>query len=90
MPRIAFLIPLIALSCSEQKFTPIDGADGVRGPAIQVDPAFLGFGLLSADEESVKTFTISSVGEEALEIESIRIESEAPSFTVLTDVDGLL
>lgn len=90
MPRIGFLIPLIALSCSEQKFTAIDGADGVRGPAIQVDPAFLGFGLLSEGEESVKTFTVSSIGEEALEVESIRVESDAPSFTILTDIDGLL
>ena len=90
MPRIAFLIPLIALSCSEQKFHTIDGADGVRGPAIQVDPAFLGFGLLGEDEESVKTFTVSSVGEEALELESIRVEADAPSFTIMTDIDGLL
>ena len=90
MPRIGFLIPLFALSCSEQKFTAIDGADGVRGPAIQADPAFLGFGLLGEDEESVKTFTVSSIGEEALEVESIRVESDAPSFTILTDIDGLM
>ena len=90
MARIGLLIPLFALSCSEQKFTAIDGADGVRGPAIQVDPGFLSFGLLGEDEDEVKTFTVASVGEEALEVESIRIEADAPSFTVLTDIDGLL
>jgi hypothetical protein len=89
MPRAAFLIPLLALSCSEQKFHTIDDVDGAGSPAIQVDPGFLNFGMLGEGEESIKTFTISSVGEEFLEIETLRIESEAPSFTILTDVDGL-
>jgi len=90
MPRFALVITLTALSCSEQKFTTIEGADGVRGPAIQVDPAFLEFGLHSEAEETVKTFLVASVGEEALEVETIRVEAEAPSFTILTDIDGLL
>ena len=89
MPRTALLISLIAISCSEQKFHTLDGTDGVRGPAIQVDPNYLDFGRLGEGEESIKTFTISSVGEEFLEIETLRVESEAPSFTVLTDIDGL-
>ena len=89
MTRTALFIPLIALSCSEQKFHELDGTDGVRGPAIQVDPNYLDFGRLGEGEESIKTFTISSVGEEFLEIDTLRIESEAPSFTVLTDIDGL-
>ena len=70
MPRFALIISLTALSCSEQKFHAIEGADGVRGPAIQVDPAFLEFGLHSEAEESVKTFMVASVGEEALEVEN--------------------
>ena len=90
MPRFALIISLVAISCSEQKFHTIVGADGVRGPAIQVDPAFLEFGLHSEAEESVKTFMVASVGEEALEVESIRVEAEAPSFTILTDIEGLI
>jgi len=89
MRRTAFLIPLIAISCSEQKFHTLEGTDGAGGPAIQVDPTFLEFGMLGEGEESIKTFTISSVGEEFLEISTLRVEADAPSFTVLTDIDGL-
>jgi hypothetical protein len=32
---------------------------------------------------------IASVGEEALQVEHVRIDSDAPSFTILTDVEGL-
>jgi len=89
MLRNTILISLVAIGCSEQKFHSINGADGVRGPAIQVDPGYLEFGTLREGEEEIKSFMIASVGEEALQVEHVRIDSDAPSFTILTDVEGL-
>jgi len=89
MSRAALFISMLALSCSEQKFSSITGTDGVRGPAIEVNPDYLEFGTLREGEEEIQTFAIESVGEVALEIEDIRIESDAASFTILTDVEGL-
>lgn len=89
MSRNTLLISLLAFGCSEQKFHTINGADGVRGPGIQVDPDYLEFGTLREGEEEIKTFMIASVGEVALQVENVRIESDAPSFTVLTDVEGV-
>ncbi len=90
MMRPLFFLSFLAVACSDQNFSKVDGSDGVRGPAIQVDPNFLEFGSLREGEEEIKTFMISSVGEESLQIENIRIDSEAPSFTILTDVTGLV
>ncbi len=89
MSRNTLLISLIAFGCSEQKFSALGGADGVRGPAIEVAPDYLEFGTLREGEEEVQTFKIRSVGEVALQVEHIRVESDAPSFTILTDVEGL-
>ena len=89
MSRAALFISMLALGCSEQKFHKITGTDGVRGPAIAVNPDYLEFGTLSEGEEEIQTFAIESVGEETLEIEDIRIESDAASFTILTDVEGM-
>ncbi|MEC8192458.1 MAG: choice-of-anchor D domain-containing protein [Myxococcota bacterium] len=89
MLRNTLLITLAAIGCSEQKFHTLNGADGVRGPAIELDPDFLQFGNLREGQEEIQTFTISSVGETALQVENIRVESDAPSFTILTDVEGL-
>jgi hypothetical protein len=89
MSRATLFISMLALSCSDQKISPITGADGVRGPAIDVNPDYLEYGTLREGEEEIQTFSIKSVGEEALEIEDIRIESDAASFTILTDVEGL-
>jgi hypothetical protein len=76
-------------SCSQDTdIKSISGTGRGGGPGIELFPPILDFGALSADDAPVvMQFDISSVGGEPLNIEGLRIDSEAASFTILTGID---
>ena len=75
---------------SDYEVSAISQENDAYGPVISVTPTVLSFGTLAVEEEVHETFfTVMSVGDEALEVESIRIEATDPSFTILSDIDGL-
>ena len=62
MSRRSLLICLLAVSCSEQKFSSIDGSADGDGPELRVTPSLIDFGGLSQDDEPVtEQFDIISV-----------------------------
>jgi hypothetical protein len=71
--RMVFLLLPSLLGCPEynpSKTTPDHVADG---PAIEVTPELLDFGLLDPGESASASFTIRSVGSVALGVEDIRV-----------------
>ena len=86
MSRRSLLICLIAVSCSEQKFSSIDGSADGDGPELRVTPSLIDFGGLSQDDDPVtEQFDIISVGGSPVDIESLVIQSDVASFTILTE-----
>ena len=86
MSRRSLLICLLAVSCSEQKFSSIDGSADGDGPELRVTPSLIDFGGLSQDDEPVtEQFDIISVGGSPVDIESLAIQSDVASFTILTE-----
>jgi hypothetical protein len=68
------LLPLL-IGCPEYQPTrKVDDAPG-EGPAIEVSPESLDFGLLNAGETASATFTITSVGTTALDVSELRVAS---------------
>ena len=78
---IGFLI-LILPGCSEHGFSDLLGGVSSPGPAIEVTPSLLDFGILTQNEESVLSFRVTNVGEDLLDVESIELRGEL-SFTLL-------
>lgn len=89
--RVPFLSLLVIIGgCSEQGFHSVDKNGDGDGPAIEVSPRSLDFGLLGhGDEAVVQQFRIKSVGATDLTLGAIDIQDAgSASFTVLTDLEG--
>lgn len=86
MNRALFALAALTLGCSENTLHGVSGAGMGDGPAIEVAPSSLDFGILSeADEPVVRTFVIRSIGNMDLDVEEIEITGQASgSFTVLS------
>ena len=80
---------LVLAGCSDNGFySQEDNSLGNAG--IKVYPEFVEFGALSLDDEPmVRTFTIESVGDMDLEIDSVALDDNSSAFRMLTDVSGL-
>jgi hypothetical protein len=90
MSRSSLLACFLVLSCTQDTdLKPISETTGGGGPDIRVLPSTLDFGSLGADDEAVvKQFDIFSIGDEPLNIEDLRIDSEVGSFTILTELES--
>ena len=91
MSRSSLIICLLAMSCSEQKFTSISETDDVGGSEIRVNPEFIPFGSAGRDDDPVvKQFEVRSVGGTPVTIDGLYIDSDVSSFTILTDLVGMV
>jgi hypothetical protein len=61
------------LACVEYEPRTKNDPSGANGPAIELSPETLDFGLLPAGETAAATFTISSVGETTLLVRDVRL-----------------
>jgi len=92
MRRAMLGIALTLTACSDQNFSKIDPSNAGDEPNIEVSPILLQFGTAARDDgPSIQTFTIESNGVIDLNVDSIVLDGDqAASFTVLTDVTGLV
>ena len=80
---------LVLAGCSDNGFYS-NGDNSLGNPGIKVYPEFVEFGALSLDDEPMtRTFTIESVGDMDLEIDSVALDDNSSAFRMLTDVSGL-
>ena len=63
------MLTFLLLACSEQDINLIDEKAYADGPLITVDPKYLDYGLVG--EPTVQTFTVTSIGNEELEVSEI-------------------
>ncbi len=82
---------LLALAgCSDNGFNSI-GNNSLGNPIIKVYPEYVDFGAVSLDDEPmVRTFTIESVGDMDLAIDSVGLDDNSSAFRMLTDVEGIV
>ena len=74
MNRHPLLITALLMSaCSETGLSEKDPAEVNSVPRIQVDPPMLQYGELQDGDEEVQTFTVTNVGDVALEVTDIVI-----------------
>jgi hypothetical protein len=93
MSRRSLLICLLAISCSDYNVNSKNSPGNGDGPDLRVKwadedgyPSALRFGGLGQDDEPVtKQFEIESTGASPLEIDSLVIQSDVASFTLLTE-----
>jgi hypothetical protein len=92
MQRILLAIALGLTACSDQNFSSVKDQNSGEEPNIDVSPSLLQFGTASRDDDAIiQTFTIDSIGELDLDVDSIVLDgAQAASFTILTDVTGLV
>ncbi len=77
---------VLATACSDQGFSAAGPGNAVDGPAIQVDPSFIDYGILGQDDDPiVKSFTIYSVGQSDLSVDAVQMLGDAGSFTILNE-----
>lgn len=70
----------MGIACSENGINRIAEGNGEPDAAIEVFPDYVDFGMISSDVTTVaRTFTITSVGTDSLDIESITIGGEHAS-----------
>ena len=83
-------VPLLVLAgCSDNAFNSLDD-NSLGNPGIKVYPEFVDFGAVSLDEDPmVRTFTIESIGDMDLEIDSVALDDNSSAFHMITDVSGL-
>jgi hypothetical protein len=79
---------LLLGGCSEFDIHGQEEAPGEAQPEIRVTPTILTFGELGSGEVEVQTFTIASVGDAALWVDSI--VSDSASFTILSATDPVI
>ncbi len=86
MSNRSLLICLLSISCSEQKFSSVGSSSDGDGPAIRVTPSLIDFGGLSQDDDPVtRQFDVISIGGSPVDIESLVIQSEVASFTIMSE-----
>jgi hypothetical protein len=80
---------LVLAGCSDNGFNSL-GDNSLGNPGIKVYPEFVDFGAVSLDDEPMlRTFTIESVGDMDLEIDSVALDDNSSAFRMITDVGGL-
>ena len=90
MNRLLITSLLLSSACQEYNVQPKHDLEGDVAPDILVTPAALQFGPIASDDSEVQRFTIENVGEAALDIASVQIESGANSFAILTPIENQL
>ena len=78
-----FLLLTLLCACSEQGFYPNNGIDDGFGPDIEVSPAKLEYGTLSMGVTEVKSFTVTNVGTEELDVSGMVLNGG--SFTMVDE-----
>ena len=79
-----FLFPLLfLLGCSEHGFVPNNGNNDGFGPDIEVSPAKLEYGTLSMGVTEVKSFTVTNVGTDELDVSGMVLNGG--SFTLVDE-----
>ena len=81
-----YILAFGLMACGgENKLTELTDPLDNSGVTIEVTPSSLQFGSLTAGQEEMQTFTISSVGVDDLEVNLIEIiGTQAPSFTIVS------
>jgi hypothetical protein len=80
---------LVLTGCSDNGFNSLDD-NSLGQPIIKVYPEFVDFGAVSLEEEPVvKAFTIESVGDMDLSVDSVDLDENSSAFRLITDVKGL-
>jgi len=74
---------------SDHGFTGSNDVAGAGGPQIRVEPEFIDFGALTADQTVADSFTVTNVGDGDLEVEGIELLGSTSSFTILTPEEDL-
>ena len=79
-----FLFPLLfLLGCSEHGFVPNNGDNNGFAPDIEVSPAKLEYGTLSMGVTEVKSFTVTNVGTDELDVSGMVLNGG--SFTLVDE-----
>ena len=81
--RAFAMLTLLISGCSENNLHTVNDAGEGLGAEIEVTPSTIYFGELAGEEAHVEAFTVLSVGEKALEVESIEFGMSNASFTLL-------
>jgi hypothetical protein len=91
--RAALALPVLLVAswlvggcANDNQFVKNTDVAGAEGPDIEVTPAQLDFGSLSAGDAVTQTFTVSNVGpeESTLEVSDITIGGAAGGFTIVS------
>ena len=82
------LLLALVLACSDTTFS-VDGQVNDAAPDIEVEPATLDLGAVPLDEQSEGEITIRNVGNAALTVTGVDIDSGTGAFSLAEAVDGL-
>ena len=73
MRFIILALNLLGAGCSEQLLAPVGAPTDSPGPAIEVTPESIDFGLLADGETAVQSFRVTNVGLDVLDVSSINV-----------------
>ena len=89
---VSLALPVFAFisACSDNNLHQIDDDFGGSGPHIELIPDIIEFGMVDEGVTDVQNFEIHSTGTQQLAIEDVYIGVSNGSFTLLTDVSGVI
>ena len=90
IPRLLLFTLLLPLEngCMETTIYPVKDPPDDGTPAIQVDPAYVDFGIVPAGESSASVITMSSVGSVSLNVTAMQVGEGRETFTLLEPLIG--
>ena len=81
MIRIVCLAAVTALvGCQETGLSNLPTPDDPQDPVIELDPAFVDFGLMEPGSEALQTITVTNIGEDVLNLDGW-VHEGSPDFT---------
>ncbi len=86
--RVSLALPLAALAsqaCMEGQIKENEDPPLTPGPNILVDPPAIGFPAIAVGEEIVADFTVTNVGDGALEVYDLTVATGADVFEIVED-----
>lgn len=81
-------LSLLPAGCVDNSLTPIKDPPPDGTPQIQVDPSPVNFGVVPSGETSAQIITLSSVGDETLNVTAMQIGSGRETFALLEPLPG--
>jgi hypothetical protein len=84
---VFLLISMVLAGCSEQGFRAVDKTVVAPKPAIEVSPTLLDFGAVASGEEVLRSFTVTNIGETALHVTNIELDTTSPFAILSADAD---